>query len=195
MMIFDKLERPFPIGWILGVFLLCAPLACGGGGSDDGDPVNPNGDTASVGDTQTPQPDTNTTQPDTNRPGCTPNCLGKQCGDNGCGGTCPSLCTDTQMCQNGACVTKCTPACTGKQCGDDGCGSTCGSCNEGATCSQAGQCVESGPTTGNCPPNGTGTTVGKQIKNIVWDESTGQPLELHSFCGAKAIVLIETAGW
>lgn len=30
--------------------------------------------------------------------GCTPNCTNKQCGDDGCGGQCPSQCTGGQVC-------------------------------------------------------------------------------------------------
>ncbi|MFH1530902.1 MAG: C25 family cysteine peptidase [Pseudomonadota bacterium] len=36
-------------------------------------------------------------------PSCTPQCAGKQCGDNGCGGVCGSCCAD-QVCQGGQCV-------------------------------------------------------------------------------------------
>ena len=39
---------------------------------------------------------------------CTPACQGKECGDDGCGGSCGS-CKDTDVCQLGACVpVKCT---------------------------------------------------------------------------------------
>ena len=36
-------------------------------------------------------------------PECTPSCVGKVCGDDGCGGTCGS-CTEGQSCEGGACV-------------------------------------------------------------------------------------------
>jgi|GEM_PF-6109571 hypothetical protein len=55
---------------------------------------------------------------------CKPQCDGKECGDDGCGGSCGS-CGDG-YCSNGACV--CTPSCKDKECGDDGCGGTCGVC-------------------------------------------------------------------
>ena len=50
---------------------------------------------------------------------CTPNCNGKQCGDNGCvvGG-----CAGGQICSAGTCITPCTPTGNGIQCGGDGCG-------------------------------------------------------------------------
>ena len=35
--------------------------------------------------------------------GCTPNCAGKNCGDNGCGGSCGS-CNENQTCESGVCV-------------------------------------------------------------------------------------------
>jgi agmatine/peptidylarginine deiminase len=81
---------------------------------------------------------------------CTPNCTGKVCGDDGCGGSC-GTCTGGKACQNGQCV-GCTPSCTGKQCGDDGCGGLCGSCPVGQSC-QNGQCV-------GCQPDCTGKVCG-----------------------------------
>jgi len=81
---------------------------------------------------------------------CTPNCTGKACGGDGCGGQC-GTCPQGQACQNGQCV-GCQPSCTGKACGDDGCGGLCGSCPAGQTC-QNGQCV-------GCQPNCTGKTCG-----------------------------------
>jgi V8-like Glu-specific endopeptidase len=45
--------------------------------------------------------------------GCVPNCRGKQCGDDGCGGQCPSQCQPTEVCspQN-----TCVPGNTGGGC-------------------------------------------------------------------------------
>ena len=56
--------------------------------------------------------------------GCTSSCVGLECGDDGCGGTCGSCTTGT--CASGTC--SCTPNCTGRTCGDDGCGGSCGTC-------------------------------------------------------------------
>lgn len=64
--------------------------------------------------------------PDTS---CTPVCGGKQCGSDGCGGTCGTCPNAWDECVNGQC--SCTPECTGKVCGDDGCGGTCGTCATG----------------------------------------------------------------
>ncbi|MDP2926130.1 MAG: LamG-like jellyroll fold domain-containing protein [Nanoarchaeota archaeon] len=65
---------------------------------------------------------------------CEPNCAGKQCGPDGCGGTCGLGCLEpTPFCNyNGICI-DCEPNCRGKICGDDGCGNPdgCGACGFG----------------------------------------------------------------
>ena len=74
---------------------------------------------------------------------CVPACAGKQCGDDGCGGSCGN-CPADQSCQDGACKPgPCVSQCAGKQCGDDGCGGSCGTCAPDHTC-QAGACTFSG---------------------------------------------------
>ena len=58
---------------------------------------------------------------------CMASCLGKQCGPDGCGGTC-GWCSGDMSCQAGACtdVAGCTPACAGAMVGEaDGCGGVC----------------------------------------------------------------------
>ena len=81
---------------------------------------------------------------------CAPNCAGKICGDNGCGGSCGS-CLEGFSCDNGLCIksSTCLPTtCTilGKTCGSwsDGCSQTlnCGSCSGNQTCTN-GVCSES----------------------------------------------------
>lgn len=61
--------------------------------------------------------------------GCTSNCAGKTCGDNGCGGSCGS-CTAPQVCGGGGTpgVCSCTPtSCTPPQtCGGGGIPGVCG---------------------------------------------------------------------
>ena len=82
---------------------------------------------------------------------CTPNCTGKNCGDDGCGGSCGSC--ESGECENGKCTAKtCADDCSavGRFCdgnltytcslGSDGCldrvnGSECGWCKDG-------ECVE-----------------------------------------------------
>lgn len=70
---------------------------------------------------------------------CKPSCLGKQCGEDGCGGSCGTCssgtCNASGLCQTGTC----TPSCTNKTCWDDGCGGSCGTCSEG-TCNSFGFC-------------------------------------------------------
>jgi MYXO-CTERM domain-containing protein len=56
-----------------------------------------------------------------------PLCKSKQCGDDGCGGSCGACAAGTTCNPSGACII-CTPSCAGKTCGDDGCGGSCGAC-------------------------------------------------------------------
>lgn len=86
-------------------------------------------------------------------PHCVNPCVGKECGDDGCGGTCGSCPYGPQWsCVSGKCI--CTPYCTGKVCGSDGCGGSCGTCPAGQVCS-GGKCV-----TPQCIPNCTGRVCG-----------------------------------
>lgn len=72
---------------------------------------------------------------------CLPDCGGKNCGADGCGGTC-GVCAAGTTCEDNQCV-GCTPDCAGKTCGDDGCGATCGLCAPDEVCDDAvGQCAE-----------------------------------------------------
>jgi len=73
---------------------------------------------------------------------CTPDCTGKICGDDGCGGSC-GTCDPGFKCEDFECVV-CEPDCTGgKICGPDGCGGSCGECPEGESCNLAGtECQE-----------------------------------------------------
>ncbi len=99
------------------LFILTLTCNCSGGQAHR-DPV------ADAGVTETEAP-------------CTPLCQDRQCGDDGCGGSCgscfnvwggvaPELCTATGQC--------CQQDCTGKLCGDDGCGGVCGVCDGPAEC-------------------------------------------------------------
>lgn len=65
---------------------------------------------------------------------CTPNCEGKECGPDGCGGTCGSCVAAAPECKDGLCVTVCTPKCDGLACGPDGCGDVCGTCPGETVC-------------------------------------------------------------
>ncbi len=133
----------------------------------------------------------------TDTPQCTPGALSceenqlTECNEGGTGSTVVTTCGEGTACnaEKGECV--CAPHCADAQCGDDGCGGTCGECPGKQTCQSDGSCA-----TPACSPQGTGSTIGTQIKNLSWQESNGETLELHSFCSAKeAIVLIQVAGW
>lgn len=95
---------------------------------------------------------------------CVIDCDGKECGADGCGGTCGvcgagDVCTAGGQCQCPSavtCVDGCCPlatdtcdlsglccdplaGCDGKDCGSDGCGGTCGACGDADECT-AGLC-------------------------------------------------------
>jgi agmatine/peptidylarginine deiminase len=72
---------------------------------------------------------------------CEPDCVGKACGDDGCGGSC-GACPPDMSCDGGICIEEpCEADCAGKQCGDDGCGALCGVCGDGFHCEQF-NCVQ-----------------------------------------------------
>jgi len=75
---------------------------------------------------------------------CAPVCDGRECGPDGCGGTCGS-CQGNQLCVDGSCG--CVPDCQGRECGSDGCGGTCGTCGAGPCDDQSGHCLGDRP---NC---------------------------------------------
>jgi hypothetical protein len=84
---------------------------------------------------------------------CVRVCAGRDCGDDGCGGSCGTCSTLAAPACNtvlGVCQATCTPACAGRTCGDDGCGGTCGACSEGGACNGAGVCV---PDAWTCQAN------------------------------------------
>lgn len=82
--------------------------------------------------------------------GCTPDCAGKTCGPDGCGGFCsgPTLygaCPNGETCQGGAC---CRSDCgqdgrsSKRDCGSDGCGGSCGTCGVGLYCAASHTCMD-----------------------------------------------------
>ena len=87
---------------------------------------------------------------------CAPDCGARDCGDDGCGGSCGE-CPADQVCQQGACV--CAPQCLGRECGPDGCGGSCGACGADEACDDDGQCACVPDCTGLlCGPDHCGTT-------------------------------------
>lgn len=95
---------------------------------------------------------------------CIPNCVNKDCGDDGCGGSCGECnWALAKRCINGQCKVclnncfrkfrgesdgcggictpeKCLPDCTNKNCGDNGCGGVCGTCLDGRQICENGTC-------------------------------------------------------
>src|SRR5579859_5819350 len=90
---------------------------------------------------------------------CTPACDGKNCGDDGCGGSCGN-CPGKDTCQSGVCTRPCQPMCFQKQCGDDGCGGSCGTCSDGVCIANLCQCNASSDCRAGeaCVPNTNGGT-------------------------------------
>jgi hypothetical protein len=62
---------------------------------------------------------------------CQASCSGKECGTDGCGGTCGE-CASPLLCVEGACT--CVPLCESRECGEDGCGGSCGRCTGNRSC-------------------------------------------------------------
>ncbi|MFZ4579909.1 MAG: hypothetical protein ACOYOB_16085 [Myxococcota bacterium] len=140
---------------------VCVPdpdvTACGPGTTlDDGvcygdTTATPDDDAVTTTDTENDaEPDADTdTAADV---ACTPYCVGRNCGDDRCGGSCGSCTTPgLPICNTaqGVCVATCVPQCTGKNCGDNGCGGLCGTCDDGLTCLTQGVCV---PPAWTCNP-------------------------------------------
>ena len=92
-------------------------------------------------------------------PDCVPDCAGKQCGQDGCGGEC-GICEGCgEVCQEHSCVLTCVPACESKNCGDDGCGCPCGECPDDQPCIE-GQCCVADCTAKECGDDGCGGSCG-----------------------------------
>jgi len=101
---------------------------------------------------------------------CKPVCKGKQCGDDGCGGSCGS-CGANGLCEKGKCVcpsphepcfglccdldlvcnvdtgTCCNFSCFDKECGKV-CGKSCGTCPDNKQCNLEGKCACAKPLCG-----------------------------------------------
>ncbi len=88
---------------------------------------------------------------------CMPRCDMRNCGDDGCGGTCGE-CTGAETCMAGTCGV-CTPDCADAMCGDDGCGGSCGECGSGAVC-DGGDCRTPDCAGRECGSDGAGGTCG-----------------------------------
>jgi len=117
---------------------------------------------------------------------CTPNCSGKVCGSDACGGTC-GTCASGQTCNaSGQCVSSCVPAtCSSlsKLCGvwNDNCGGAvnCGSCLANESCIASGQCVANT----DCTPNFSKKC---DSGHLYWYDSCGNRGGVAQNCGANS---------
>lgn len=91
---------------------------------------------------------------------CAPDCDSKQCGSDGCGGTC-GVCPGAQEeCRDGSC--ECVADCTARECGDDGCGASCGVCSGALEACVDGVCVcQPTCTDRECGDDGCGGNCGE----------------------------------
>ncbi len=93
-------------------------------------------------DTEDPEELVTVDDPGPTGDGCVPQCDGKECGADGCGGLC-GFCVFGLTCSPAfKCKPNCTPACDGKQCGPDGCDGFCGSCPKNFQCGPDGKCYD-----------------------------------------------------
>jgi hypothetical protein len=72
---------------------------------------------------------------------CVPNCEDKECGSDGCGGSCGTCLAEWSCNAESVCI-NCVPNCIGLTCGEDGCGSVCGVCPDEWFCVDPGICME-----------------------------------------------------
>jgi hypothetical protein len=123
------------------LFALWLAPACDEGGSSDED-------VTFVADVAEPEQDTGGATPEQDtggngNGGCQANCANRECGPDGCGGSCGNCFTLEGALDNSLCMTdfKCKSCgCAGMQCGFDDCGSPCGTCAGNATCNANNQC-------------------------------------------------------
>ncbi len=70
---------------------------------------------------------------------CEPDCQGKECGNDGCGGSC-GQCVGGEFCDSDGSCSECS--CGEKECGQNQCGASCGSCPPGTFCLwMTGECL------------------------------------------------------
>jgi len=103
-------------------------------------------------------------------PDCVSDCAGKNCGSDGCGGTCGDQSGDCLQpqdeCMGGVCV--CVADCEGKDCGDDGCGGSCGVCPGPQDDCVDGECICDPHCVGkDCGSDGCEGTCGECVEGQV----------------------------
>ena len=91
---------------------------------------------------------------------CIPDCLGDECGDDGCGGSC-GQCEPYEQCVDGDCWHYCAVDCLGRECGplpgDSNC--VCGRCFPDEVCND-GQCCKPDCEGKECGDDGCGSDCG-----------------------------------
>ena len=135
-------------------------------------------DTQAV-DTDVQTPDTLAADQGSDDPGCMPKCDGRECGDDGCGGSCGECPGQQDTCQEGG-VCHCEASCEGKECGPDGCGGSCGVCIS-EICTSEGTC--------GCAP----ACEGKQCGQDGCGGSCGTCAEA-TYCDFDGLCACETGG-
>lgn len=112
---------------------------------------------------------------------CSSSCSGRECGDDGCGGSCGS-CYGGEVCDSGTCVSEssCNDTCSsrGCECGSV-CGDSCGTCPGGYSCYDGCHCrCEPSCSGRECGDDGCGGSCGSCPTGDVCDGGTcvsGQP--------------------
>ncbi len=99
---------------------------------------------------------------------CIPDCYDKDCGDDGCGGSC-GFCPPGSDCDYSFECEPCEPYCGPVECGDDGCGGSCGSCPPGSNC-DGGMCIGGG---GGACEGGSDASILISEGDGVYDVATG----------------------
>jgi hypothetical protein len=100
---------------------------------------------------------------------CVRDCTGRECGDDGCGGTCGGCPTGRECGADGRCF--CAENCVGRACGDDGCGGTCGTCEPGFACTPAGTCSCGGTLCGSLCCSGSQVCLEGACCDPTWSTS------------------------
>ncbi len=114
---------------------------------------------------------------------CTPDCGGKECGDDSCGASCGTCSGANDVCVDGNCI--CQGDCQGKECGDDGCDGDCGTCSGANDVCVDGNCICQGDCQGKeCGDDGCGASCGQcdQADSFCSDAQTCVPCETQ-VCG------------
>ena len=128
--------------------------------------------------------------PDGACPACAPTCGERECGPDGCGGTCGECPVGRRCTASGLCG-PCSPECESRVCGSDGCGGTCGECASPRTCGVTGRC--DGPCSPlcegrECGPDGCGGVCGGCVVGEVCEEEAGRCDPCEPRCDSTACV-------